>query len=208
VRRADERDAEWRKTMNELQALLARDEWPEFGTVGRELGWFPLATLPLPSGELWAGDPDFSWAELRSGDFERVHLPSGDYELSAAVMEFAQGNFVARLRVCRSGVASTELGGQLAEVGTDSAAIGVGDAQELWKAFQARFGEDSDAPVLFLEDFDYQRCGVLKPGGDAGAALVYVNSGFGDGGYPVIELLAGDERVGVELPFIEPEGTT
>jgi len=81
--------------------------------------------------------------------------------------------------------------------------MGVCDAQSLWSAFEARFG-DSDEAVLFLEDFHYEPCGLLEPNGDAGAALVYVATGS-DGGGPVYELLADGKRVGVELSFGDHE---
>jgi hypothetical protein len=192
--------------MHELAKLLT-DEWPGHGVAGRDLGWFPLARLPLPSGRLWVGDPDFSWAELRSDDGFRAQLVAGDYDVSASVTAFGQANLVSGLRVCRTGIGDAKLGGDIGEVGTDSAAIGVGDAREVWNAFCAGFGDDTDAPVLFLERFEHRRCGLILPGGDSGAAIVYVNSGFGDGGSQARELLVDGARVGVEIQFIEP-GTT
>jgi hypothetical protein len=196
-----------RFTMNELTQLLADDEWPEEGTTGRDLGWFDLAELDLQSGTLWVGDPAFSWAELAGGDGIRITLEPGRYAVSAFVMAFGDGNFIARLRVCWAGTTKPTLGGELAEAGTDSAAVGVCDADQMLVAYRAEFDDDRTAGALFLETFDFQRAGLLRVASETGPALVYVQSGFGDGAGPVIELLDGQRRVGVELPFIET-GTT
>lgn len=109
--------------MKELAQLLSHDDWPESGTAGRDLGWYDVALLPLPSGELWVGDPGFSWAELISGD-EGLALAPGDYRVQAFVVAIGEGNFVARLRVCAVNVKEPVLGEEIAEAGTDSAAIG------------------------------------------------------------------------------------
>jgi hypothetical protein len=190
--------------MNELSALLQRDQWPEPGTAGRDLGWFDVAELPLSSGVLWIGDPGFSWAELDAGDGLCIPLEPGRYAVRAFVMEFGEGAFVARLRVCAIDAPAPSLGDELAEAGTDSAAIGVCDAEEMLSAYRAVFGSDRNAGAQFLEDFDFHRAGVLRVEGESGPGLIYVQSGFGDGGGPVFELKDGERRVGVELPFIEP----
>jgi hypothetical protein len=196
-----------RSIMNELTQLLTDDEWPDEGTTGRDLGWFDVAQLDLKSGTLWVGDPAFSWAELAGGDGNRITLEPGRYLVSAFVMAFGGGNFIARLRVCCVGTSEPRLGGELAQAVTDSAAVGVCDAEQMLVAYRAEFGDDRNAGALFLENFDFQRAGLLRVAKETGPALVYVQSGFGDGGGPVLELLEDDRRVGVELPFIET-GTT
>ena len=192
--------------MNELSKLLTQDQWPEEGTVGRDLGWFDVAELSLPSGTLWVGDPAFSWAELASGDYTGIALEPGQYSVKALVMAFGEGNFIARLRVVAPSSSGATPGPELAIAGTDSAAIGVCDAEEMLTAYRAEFGDDLNAGALFLENYDFQRAGLLQVRQD-GPALVYVQSGFGDGSGSVLELLDGQRRVGVELPFIEPGAT-
>ena len=193
--------------MHELAKLLARDGFPPSGATGRNLGWYDVATLSLVSGELWIGDPGFSAAELHGDDGLRVALEPGTYSVRACVVDFGTGNFVARLRVCSLDLSDLAPGEEIGEAGTDSAAIGVCDARELLAAFRSRFGDDMNmnAAAQFLEDFDYQRCGVLQPDENVEASLVYVHSGFGDGGGPVYELVADGRRVGVEVPFIPDE---
>lgn len=194
--------------MDEIARLLAADEWPARGTPGRDLGWYHVATLPLPSGELGVGDPEFSWAELRGGAGVRAALEPGAYDVSAFVVAFGNGNFVARLRVAKSGMQRRPTrGAALARAGTDSAAIGVCDAREALAAFTSRFGGDANAAAAFLEEVDYQRVGVIDPAGNGAALIVYVNSGFGDGVGPVYELLDEGRRVGVEFEFIESGAT-
>lgn len=193
--------------MNELIQLLAHDEWPKAGTAGRDVGWFDVAELELRSGMLWVGDPGFSWAELADGDGNRITLEPGRYAVRAFVMAFGDGNFIARLRVCSARTPEPTLGRGLAEAGTDSAVVGVCDAEEMLAAYRAKFGDDRNAGALFLENFDFERVGLLRVASKTGPALAYVQSGFGDGCGPVVELLDGQRRVGVELPFIEPGAT-
>jgi hypothetical protein len=64
--------------MDELLTLLAHGELPAPGVRGVDKGWFHVAPLALPGGELWAGDPEFTWSELRSYDGLRVTLPAGE----------------------------------------------------------------------------------------------------------------------------------
>lgn len=193
--------------MNELAQLLSDDEWPRPGTPSRDVGWYEIAPLSLRSGELWVGDPEFSWAELNEGEGITVALEPGDYIDRAYVVAFGNGNFVSRLRICRNNVHEPVRGAELAQAGTDSASIGVCDAGEVLAAFRSRFKDDINAAARFLEDFDYARVGLLHPRGNAGAAVIYLKGGLGDGGGPFYELLDGDRRVGIELPFI-PSGTT
>jgi hypothetical protein len=193
--------------LKEIAKLLEHDEWPKPGTAGRALGWFDVAELELHSGSLWVGDPGFSWAELAGGDGNRAALDPGRYAVRGFVTAFGGGNFVARLRVCAVDVGEPTLGRELAQAGTDSAAVGVCDAEEMLAAYRAKFGDNRNAGARFLEEFDFQRAGVLRVGDVSGPALVYVQSGFGDGVGPVIELLDGQRRVGVELPFIKPDAT-
>lgn len=145
--------------------------------------------------------------EKEGGDGSRITLEPGRYVVSAFVMAFGGGNFIARLRVCCAGTTEPTLGEELAAAGTDSAAVGVCDADEMLVAYRAKFGDDRNAGALFLENFDFKRAGLLRVASETGPTLVYVQSGFGDGAGPVLELLDGQRRVGVELPFIET-GTT
>jgi hypothetical protein len=194
--------------MEKLSSLLKNTRLPGPGKAGEAVGWFPMTTLDLSSGKLWAGDPGFSWAELRGGDGFRVSLEPGAYAVSAFVMAFGKWNAVARLRVCRKGVKDPKVGASLADVGTDSGVIGVGDARAVWRAFEAKYGDDEAKPALFLERFNFRRVGLLQPNGPRDAAIVYVNSGFGDGSGPVLALREGRKRVGVEFVFVEGDATT
>ena len=186
--------------IEKLANLLRVDEPPDFKAKPVPVDWYPVAQLSLPSGELWVGDPGFSWAELRSDDGCRISLPAGDYEVTVFVIAQGKMHAVSKLRVCQTGIADPEVGEQVAEAGTDSATLGVADARELAAAFQARFDDDEDEPVTFLEDFDFDYCGLVQPAGDNGAALIYVATGS-DGGVPVHELVSGGRRVGIEVPF-------
>lgn len=193
--------------MKQLEQLLSHDEWPAEGTPGRELGWFDIAELPLRSGTLWIGDPSFSWAELAAGDGNRITLEPGPYTVRAFVTAFGEANFVARLRICAVNAQEPSLGQELAQAGTDSAAIGICDAEAMLDAYRNKFGDDLNAGARFLEQFDFQRVGLLRIADESGPALAYVQSGFGDGSGPVRALQDGQRLVGIELEFIEPGAT-
>jgi hypothetical protein len=47
--------------------------------------------------------------------------------------------------------------------------------------------------------------GVIQLGSDKRAIMPLATSGFGDGRYPIHELLLDGKRVGVEVVFIGPE---
>ena len=61
-------------------------------------------------------------------------------------------------------------------------------------------GEKMVADLGAIQEF-----GVIQLGGDERAIMPLAVSGFGDGGYPIHELLLDGRRVGVEIVFIGPE---
>jgi hypothetical protein len=127
--------------------------------------------------------------------------------VDAHLTAFGRWHAVARLRVCRNGIADPIAGEEIGQAGTDSALIGVCDARAARSAFEAKFGDDEDAAPRFLAEFSYRRVGILRPNDPTDAGIVYANSGFGDGVGPAYELRKGADRVGVEFVFIEPEAT-
>lgn len=189
--------------MDELLKLLQHDELPAPDLPGTHVGWFPITSLALSSGELWAGDPEFSWAELTERVGFRITLPAGEYDVLAFLMAYGPWHGVARLRVCQHGIAEPAIGDEVGQAGTDSALMGVCDAHAVMSAFQAKFGSDGDAAPLDLANHNFGRVGVLQPNGPNDAGIVYVNCGFGDGQGPIYALRNGEDRVGVEFVFIE-----
>ena len=191
-----------------LREQLKNATPPDDETVGTPLGWFPLATLTVTSGFIWTGDPTFVAAmtiELVEEHLDEesgfIGLPTGDYRVDVQLVAFGESRWIARLRICRDGVDSPTLAGTITEAGTDSALIGVCDPRAMAACFAARFKSHDDA-VLFVERYPFHRCGVCLPNGSKGAPLIYVQSGFGDGSGPVIELVHAGVRAGIELPFM------
>lgn len=176
---------------------------PDPGTIGNETDWFKVGTLPIPTGHLWMGDPQMSWAEASSEDGCVVIVPSGIYRVEAKGIDFNGSRFVSRIRVLLDGVGEVTLGDECGEAGTDSGQIGVADQQALKSAFEARFGDDVDAALECLEDAFHSEVGVFVPEPGSETSLVYVPSGFGDGGGPVFQLLSGEKCVGIEHAFID-----
>jgi hypothetical protein len=192
--------------VEEVIELLKSKRYPGNGVSGTEVGWHPVNTLNLSSGELWAGDPQFSWAELRSKRGFRIALDPGNYAVSVLIISFDKMNVVARLRVSSEDAKNPKAGTAVGKVGTDSALIGVGDAKLVWDAFQDKYGSDMAGPPTWLGKTKYGRVGLLQPNGKKGAAITYVNSGFGYGGSSVKALRDGKKLVGVEMVFVTSKG--
>lgn len=171
--------------------------------MGVESGWLPVATLELVTGVLWIGDSQFSWAEANEQEGCRVMLPNGVYQVEARGIDFAGTRLASRLRVRLARATEVAVGDEIGEAETDSAQVGVADPGALKSAFDAACGDDEDAALDLLEEGTESAPGVFEPQPGKPGRLVYVPSGLGDGGGPVLELLSAGERVGVEHAFID-----
>ena len=182
---------------------------PAEGTVGVETDWLDVASLRVVSGHIWIGDPQFAWAEANEGGGCVIELPSGNYIVEAKGIAFGRprflrgSRFVSRVRVRQEGTQQPEVGDIVGDAGTDSGQIGIADPIALKSSFDAVCGDDVDRALDMLEKGIHSRIGIFCParGRDDGR-LVYLPSGFGDGGGPVVRLLNDHECVGLEHEFI------
>lgn len=190
--------------MNELRERLERQIEGDAvrGAVGRESEWLGFTQLDLSEGRLLICDLGFIPSE---DDGLLVELPAGRYEVQAKVMEYAGDQRVSRLRLAPSGIAAS-LGEQLGETWTDTAQTSICDFTAMSRHFEAAELDDD----AFGEQLDQTReeqgvCGVLELDAARRAVAPFVDSGFGDGTFPVFALIAGGQRVGVEIEFIAAE---
>lgn len=107
---------------------------------------------------------------------------------------------MSRLRVVARS-AEPELGAQLGKTWSDTARTGVCD----YVLCKQAWGDDDDrAWQVVGPTLEQVSTGVAVLDRDAGAILPFVESGFGDGEFPVFELrdLSSGLRVGIEVELI------
>ncbi len=170
------------------------------GALGKETGWIPFDELKLRSGKLFITDP-IAGVGMEEG--LGVELPPADYRLEAKVMDYGQDKRISRLRIVLPD-GDAEIGEQIGSTWTDVGSTGVCDHEDLAKALED-YHENRDA-LYDRVDEEVWRDGighgsVILDEKSSGAMHV-VNSGFGDGEFPVYELLSASGRVGCEIEFI------
>lgn len=181
---------------------------PAEGAVGVETDWLAVAKLRVTSGRIWIGDPQFAWAEANGSTGCIVELPAGDYIVEAKGISYGRprflrgSRFVSRVRFRRESEQQLKLGNAVGDAGTDSGQIGIADPIALKSSFDAKCGDDVDRALNLLEKGIKSRIGVFRPARGRDGCLVYLPSGFGDGGGPVHRLLGGRECVGLEHELI------
>ena len=178
-----------------LQEYLERDPADAHGADFIESDRLDICPLALVSGRLGVIDPT-------TFDGETVEVSPGTYQVQARVMDWADDRRVSRLRV--TSCQDVRLGGQVGSVGVDSAQVGVVD----WDAAQrASEGLDAEGEQEVISGLDAPTLGGVACWSRAeGVFMPWVSSGFGDGNFPIYELLTGDIRVGAEVVFIHHDG--
>lgn len=184
-----------------LQSSRAAE--PTSGAIGAESEWMAVADLEATAGTLWIGDPQFCWAEAYERGGCRVDVPVGNYVVEARGIDFNGSRYVSRLRVIRQGATECSSGGIVGEAETDSAQLGIADIGALKAALAAACGEDEDVAFDLLEEGVDADIGVFEPQPGHAGRLIYLPSGFGDGGGPVWELVSSGARIGIEHEMID-----
>lgn len=180
---------------------------PAEGAVGVETDWLSVARLRVVSGRIWIGDPQFAWAEANDAGCG-IEMPAGNYLVEAKGIAFGRPRFlrglrfVSRVRVRQEGAQPLRIGDVVGEAGTDSGQIGIADPVELKSSFDAVCGDDVDRALDMLEKGIRRQIGVFRPARGRDGCVVYLPSGFGDGGGPVVRLLNDHACVGLEHEFI------
>lgn len=188
--------------MDNLTDYLEKSGPPgRMGVKGVETDWMEFTTLPVTSGKILVVDPGFA-PEINDGVL--VELPPGTYVLKAKAMQFGKERRPSRLRVALEGTKSS-IGGVIGEAWADTARIGVCDPE----VFEAEWKNDDWAYEQLDRVFSQTFTGVAVLADGTDAILPYVESGFGDGDFPVHELIeeGTGRRVGVEVEIIAPGAT-
>jgi hypothetical protein len=166
--------------------------------IGNESDWIEFASLPVISGKVRVSDPMFFRDLPPSPTFD---VERGTYRVMAKLMSYSNDKRVSRLRAILK--EPSIFGPRLDDVGVDFAQVGIFDPEILDEA-GAKLGEfESEKMVADLDAI--QTFGVVQLGSDERAIMPLAISGFGDGSYPIHELLHNERRVGLEVVFIGPE---
>ncbi len=167
---------------------------------GQQTDWLDFCEFVLKGNKVLCVDAQFAPS---AEDGLLVDLSPGKYLLQAKCVDYGGDKRVARLRLLPKKIVAS-LGAQLGETWTDTAKTGVCD----YDVFSKAWGTDDDASYEKISPaFETE-----KPFGKAtldkasSAILPFLDSGFGDGTFPVFELVADGKRVGLEIQFIA-EGT-
>lgn len=150
-------------------------------------------TLTVASGRLSISDSSYFYDAPLVVDF-----PMGPAEVSVvtAMREDSRPVVGVRLVAASPRPAATMRGGLLGKVLVDFAQIGVGDRVAVESAFDAL----GDAGMSRYFDQLQTEADVFWIELPSGVSLFAFRSGFGDGLYPVFELVdASGQRVGVEI---------
>ena len=171
--------------------------------IGQETDWLVVGHIDLLFGKVAVVDSSYAAGQC-VGSMHRIS--SGRYQAKVKVMEYGRDRHVSRFRLC-SHEEGTALGRKVGEIGIDSARAVIWDAPfagdyrsrkpSLLKDVQAAQERLWVPPKRNL-------CSVGKIARTRGSKLIVVETGFGDGSFPIHEIRGGGKRVGLELVFIEP----
>jgi hypothetical protein len=166
---------------------------------GEESDWIKFAQLSIVSGKLAVSDPMFFRDLPPPPTFD---MPCSVYEVAAKIMTYPDDRRVSRLRAALDERAT--MGSPLARVGVDFAQVGVFDPVVLDSAAEKMDNSEGEDMLTALDAIT--EYGVVHLGKDPVATMPTVVSGFGDGSYPIYELVRDEgRRAGVEVIFIGAE---
>lgn len=186
------------KTLSTVLATPPSGDAPTTGTAGVESEWIEHGPLQVKGARLQIVD-----VYQAGNDPEGVILPvtAGEFVVEARVVTFGDDQRVSRVRV-RPTQSSCVVGDKAGEVGVDLAAIAVTDVDLLGAWAEANRDETQD----WGQELWFNRA---APAGffscpAASTELAFVDSGIGDGTYPVYYLVENGRNVGLEVAFIPP----
>jgi hypothetical protein len=163
---------------------------------GRETGWMYFLTISFQGPQLLIMDASLIPHQEHA---LMVDLSPSDYRVSVKGVDYGIERRLSRVSCCRAR-REIKLGAKLGETWTDSAQTGMYDLGRLMKCCSGQ--SDRVEEIIQRKVPDIGMLGIVSL--DHASCLVF-NSGFGDGSYPVYELISERQRVGVEIEFISPE---
>lgn len=163
----------------------------DLNAAGVHSDWMPLATWTYTGSTVWLGDACF-WSSEEDGLL--IPLSPGEYGVDVRVADYGSEFRIAGLRAVEVG-SSPAIGAELGETWADTATQGFCDAASYTSATEESAEDVSEAAT------ELDAGAIQLP---SGHTMFVVSCGFGDGEWPVYELLDGNRRVGFQVEFIEP----
>lgn len=169
------------------------------GEVGKETDWINLCELDLTGTKFLVVDANFVPS---AKDGIMISSTPGKYQVQIKGIDFSGDRRVSRLKAFLKSESPT-IGNQVGETWTDTALTGIVD----FESFSKVWGDDDDASYDKLQDKleSAENFGVIKFDKAANVLMPFVSSGFGDGSFPVFELVSDGQVVGLEVEFISAE---
>ena len=179
--------------------------WPRSGSIGLESDWFDVGTLHLPTGELWVG---CCFDSMRD-DGCVVRVSPGMHRISIKGMDFEGHRRAARARLCLDSSEKATITAECGQVGVDGGIIAFCDIctfenvvlPQYFESFLSEYGKAAMAACF--ESYGIRSTVFTYAGQSIGVA--FMQSGLGDGTYPVYALRSGGQVVGLEVEFLAPE---
>jgi hypothetical protein len=172
--------------MMDLAQLLKKRNKPP-GPAPRK--WLLAAQLPIESGSLFVGDPNYDPA-----DAYVATVPPGTYRIEAQLRDLAGEWYTARVRAILEGSGEAKLSRLIGETCTDMAALAFYDL----KAAEEAIAGDNDLYMERVIKKSFATCGLVQLKLTKPMTIAYVETGF-DGSANVYELRSGRRSVGVEV---------
>ena len=186
-------------SLTDILALELSGNETESGTPGVVSDWLFLCAFQLHGTRLQMLD-----VLMAGNDNEGVILDAspGVYFVDARVITYGIDRRISHVRVHPKGQVGT-LGERAGEIGIDLAGLAICDVDRLagWAANDQDEWQRWGQPLWFGRT---SQAGVYscEP---AKTVVPFVESGFGDGTYPVYYLMHDGRRVGLEAEFISPD---
>jgi hypothetical protein len=171
---------------------------PRRDSKGKQSEWLEFCDIVLHGPKFLIVDANFVPSEE---DGILVEVSPGTYHVQVKGMEYGRDKRVSRLRAVLVGAGGVPvLGQQLGETWTDTALTGICDFEVFKKAWGNDEATSHKRIGQAIEEAD--SFGIAELDRTAGAIMVFVSSGFGDGTFPVLELRENGRRAGFEIQFI------
>ena len=131
-----------------------------------------------------------------------VELTPGGYVIKAKVMDYETDKRISRLRVVQQEQSHVEfsLEDPVETIRIETACLGICDYE--------LFSQEMEREPIAAEDKIsemYEKAethGIVRLDESQGIVMPFVSTGFGDGEYPIYELIHNETLCGVELEFI------
>ncbi|MBL9135468.1 MAG: SEL1-like repeat protein [Verrucomicrobiales bacterium] len=163
---------------------------------GERTEWLEFCSLKLKGPQVLIIDAQFAQS---SKEGFLVDLKPGVYQVQVEVANFGGDRRISRMRLLFKAARPTR-GKKIGKTWTDTGTTGVCDLETFSQAWNQDPRKSSRILASALEsEADF---GIAALTARKAAILPFVQSGFGDGQFPVFELMQRGQRVGCEIEFI------